>query len=428
MTPAAGTLSGGEQQMLALGRALMAEPRVLLLDEPSLGLAPLLVQQIFRTLAELKAKGVTMLLVEQNINLALDLADRAYVLRTGEVSLEGSAAESEGRLRSGGRGLSGGAAMSLELYIAQQIINAVSLGSLYALVAIGLSMVFGILRMTNFAHGDMMMVGAFATLVLQRGWACRFGWAVVGGIAFGALAGVVVERVAYRPVRGAPDVTLLLTSLAVTYILENLGILIFTSSAAELSAARLDGQRLPAVRRPDHLHPDQSADRRPDRRVARGARLVRHPHRCRPRHARGGRGYGCGASGRPRRQPADRRRLRDRLGLCRASPASCGPRSPAWSSRTMGFTPLLKAFVAAIIGGFGSIAGALIGGYLLGALEDPHRRLPAIGDLALSRRHRLHPADRLPAVPAQRPAEAHAGDEAVSRPAALPRHACASSC
>ena len=93
MAQSAGTLSGGEQQMLALGRALMARPRVLLLDEPSLGLAPLLVQQIFRTLAELKAKGVTMLLVEQNINLALDLADRAYVLRTGEVSLEGSATE-----------------------------------------------------------------------------------------------------------------------------------------------------------------------------------------------------------------------------------------------------------------------------------------------------------------------------------------------
>jgi branched-chain amino acid transport system ATP-binding protein len=93
MTQSAGTLSGGEQQMLALGRALMARPRVLLLDEPSLGLAPLLVQQIFRTLAELKAEGVTMLLVEQNINLALDLADRAYVMRTGEISLEGSAAD-----------------------------------------------------------------------------------------------------------------------------------------------------------------------------------------------------------------------------------------------------------------------------------------------------------------------------------------------
>src|SRR5260370_2500824 len=99
--------------------------------------------------------------------------------------------------------------MNMGLYIAQQVINAVSLGSLYALVAIGLSMVFGILRMANFAHGDMMMVGAFATLVVGA-LGAPFWLAAIAGVAVGALAGVIVERVAYRPVRGAPDVTLLL--------------------------------------------------------------------------------------------------------------------------------------------------------------------------------------------------------------------------
>ena len=89
----AGTLSGGEQQMLALTRALMNRPKMLLLDEPSLGIAPLIVRQIFATLAELKRTGTTILLVEQNVNIALELADRAYVLRTGEIVLEGSAAE-----------------------------------------------------------------------------------------------------------------------------------------------------------------------------------------------------------------------------------------------------------------------------------------------------------------------------------------------
>jgi branched-chain amino acid transport system ATP-binding protein len=89
----AGTMSGGEQQMLAIGRALMARPRLLLLDEPSLGLAPIVVEDILSTLSRLRAEGVTVLLVEQNARAALKVADRAYVLETGRIILSGAAAD-----------------------------------------------------------------------------------------------------------------------------------------------------------------------------------------------------------------------------------------------------------------------------------------------------------------------------------------------
>ncbi|MBK7464942.1 MAG: ABC transporter ATP-binding protein [Betaproteobacteria bacterium] len=89
----AGTLSGGERQMLAMGRALMAKPKLLMLDEPSLGLAPLIIKEIFRIIAELKQTGVAILLVEQNARAALQIADYGYVLETGEVSLAGPSQE-----------------------------------------------------------------------------------------------------------------------------------------------------------------------------------------------------------------------------------------------------------------------------------------------------------------------------------------------
>ena len=92
-TQLAGTLSGGERQMLAMGRALMAKPRLLMLDEPSLGLAPLIIREIFRIIAELRQTGVAILLVEQNARAALHVADYGYVLETGEVSLAGPSAE-----------------------------------------------------------------------------------------------------------------------------------------------------------------------------------------------------------------------------------------------------------------------------------------------------------------------------------------------
>ena len=93
LTQLAGSLSGGEQQMLAIGRALMAEPRLLLLDEPSLGLAPLVVEEIFALIARLKKEGKTILVVEQNAQMALEIADHAYVLESGKMKLSGPAAE-----------------------------------------------------------------------------------------------------------------------------------------------------------------------------------------------------------------------------------------------------------------------------------------------------------------------------------------------
>ena len=89
----AGTLSGGEQQMLAIARALMSDPKLLLLDEPSMGLAPMMVARIFEVVREIAARGVTILLVEQNARLALELAHRGYVMETGEISLAGKAAD-----------------------------------------------------------------------------------------------------------------------------------------------------------------------------------------------------------------------------------------------------------------------------------------------------------------------------------------------
>jgi branched-chain amino acid transport system ATP-binding protein len=89
----AGTLSGGEQHMLAMGRALMAKPKIMLMDEPSMGLSPLLVREIFRIIEDINQQGTTVLLVEQNAKMALGIADRAYVLETGKITLEGTGAE-----------------------------------------------------------------------------------------------------------------------------------------------------------------------------------------------------------------------------------------------------------------------------------------------------------------------------------------------
>jgi branched-chain amino acid transport system permease protein len=257
--------------------------------------------------------------------------------------------------------------MSTSLYVTQQLINAVALGSLYALVAIGLSMVFGILRMANFAHGDMMMVGAFATLVAGA-LGLPFWGAALAGIAAGALAGVIVERVAYRPVRGAPDVTLLLTSFAVTYILENLGILIFTSSPRNFPLPDWMNEAI-------QFYDGQITFTQINVMtvVLTGVALAFLGWFVTRTNAGLGMRAAAEDLGAAQLVGLDVNRLI--VTAFAIASGFAGLAGVLWAAQAgivepdMGFTPLLKAFVAAIIGGFGSIAGALLGGYVLGALE-----------------------------------------------------------
>jgi branched-chain amino acid transport system permease protein len=252
-------------------------------------------------------------------------------------------------------------------YVLQQLINAVSLGSLYALVAVGLSIVFGVLKLTNFAHGDVMMVGAFTT-VLLNGLGMPFVPALICGVIGAALAGLMIERVAYRPIRNAPDVTRLLTSLAVTYILENLGILLFTSSPRNFP--------LPDVLNDAWQLSDGAITFTNINLLTIALTFV----------ALIGLGWFITRTtiGLGMRAASEDMAAAQLVGLdvnrliivaFIVASAFAGLAGVLWAAQAgvvqpqMGFTPLLKAFVAAIIGGFGSIAGALVGGYMLGALE-----------------------------------------------------------
>ncbi|RUX07590.1 MAG: branched-chain amino acid ABC transporter permease [Mesorhizobium sp.] len=252
-------------------------------------------------------------------------------------------------------------------YILQQIVNAVSLGSLYALVAVGLSIVFGVLKLTNFAHGDVMMVGAFGVALLA-GVGVPFPVAVICGIAAAAVAGFLIERIAYRPIRDAPDVARLLTSLAVTYIIENVGILVFTSSPRNFPL-------------PDILNTSWE--------VSNGAITFTSINLLTIAltfvsllllgwfitRTTTGLGMRAAAEDMSAAQLVGLNVNRLIIVAFIVASAYAGLAGILWAAQAgvvqpqMGFTPLLKAFVAAIIGGFGSIAGALVGGYILGALE-----------------------------------------------------------
>jgi branched-chain amino acid transport system permease protein len=253
---------------------------------------------------------------------------------------------------------------SVEFFI-QQAINAISIGSLYALMAIGLAMVFGILRLINFAHGDLIMVGSYATLILL-GAGLPFWLAALVGIVTSTIAGLIMERVAYRPIRGAPDVAMLLTSFAVTILLENAAILIFNPTAKPFPA--------PAILR-DALQFGNLRVASLDivAIVVAFALLVSLTLFVTRSEV--------GISMRAASEDLLAARL---VGInvnaviayaFAIGSMLAGVVGILWSIRVgridplMGFYPVLKAFVASVIGGLGSLPGAVLGGYVLGILE-----------------------------------------------------------
>jgi branched-chain amino acid transport system permease protein len=271
--------------------------------------------------------------------------------------------------------------MSLVYYFIQQIVNALSIGSLYALMAVGLAMVFGILRLINFAHGDMMMVAAYiAAFALFAGLPL---WLVVAMMAGGTvLVGLMMERAAYRPLRGAPDVALLLSSFAVGAILQN-GTLLTMRRIGRPDQIAFPA---PAVLSGVLTLGPITVPRLNVVSLAAGVVLLVLLTLFVTRTT-------LGLSMRAAAEDLDAARLMGiNVNRVVATAFAIGAGLAAVAGLLfavqagqinpyMGFSPVLKAFIAAVIGGFGSIAGAVVGGYALGALEVVLTALPGIGDI-----------------------------------------------
>lgn len=251
-------------------------------------------------------------------------------------------------------------------YIAQQIVNGLILGSMYAMVAIGFSMIYGIVRLINFAHGDIVMIGAFVTLGLLQSLGAPFPVVAIGVLLAGGLMGVMIERAAFRPMRGAPQVTGFIASLAVSIMLQNLGILTLSAQPRNFSF-------------PDNLqeviHAGGVSFRVIDLvimviAVLLMCALILLVHKTK-----------LGMAMRATAENIDVARLmgikinRTIMAAFAIGSALAGIAGLMWGGKfgqidpLLGYVPGLKSFVAAVIGGVGSIPGAILGGYVLGLAE-----------------------------------------------------------
>lgn len=251
-------------------------------------------------------------------------------------------------------------------YVMTQLVNGLILGSMYALIAIGFSMIYGIVRLINFAHGDIFTIGAFTTLASVAGLGLPFPIAIVVVVAVGALAGMLIERIAFRPMRGAPQVTGFIASLAVAIFLENLAVMTISAQPRTFMV-------------PDYLnvllHIGGVSMRVVDILIVVLAVVLMIGLVFFVRFTR------TGIAMRATAENYDVARLMGininrMIALAFAIGSGLAAISGLmWGSKygqigpMMGLLPGLKAFVAAVIGGVGSISGAVLGGYALGLSE-----------------------------------------------------------
>jgi branched-chain amino acid transport system permease protein len=255
--------------------------------------------------------------------------------------------------------------MSIQ-YIAQQIVNGLILGSMYAMVAIGFSMIYGIIRLINFAHGDIVMIGAFITLGLLQVAGAPLPLVALVVLAAGAAVGILIEKGAFRPMRGAPQVTGFIASLAVSMMLQNLGVLLLTAQPRNFAF-------------PDYLQSVIQVAGVSFRSVDAVIMLTALMLMCAlillVNKTR------LGMAMRATSENIDVARLmgininRTIMATFAIGSALAGIAGLMWGGKfgqidpLLGFIPGLKSFVAAVIGGVGSIPGAILGGFVLGVSE-----------------------------------------------------------
>ena len=246
----AGTMSGGEQQMCAIGRALMSDPKLLLLDEPSAGLAPVVVQQVFELVKRIRASGLTVLIVEQNVQQVLKVVDRAYLLEAGTIRASGTSAEmmsdrhdqagvSRGMsmIRKSGtgfptrscskRGRDAGFLDIFDIYLLEAVVNGILLGGVLALLALGLNLIFGVIDVTWICYAELVMIGMYGMYYMVQVFGLPYWVAAPFAILLVAALGAALHYIVIAPLLTAPPINQLLATGGVLFILQSFATVAF---------------------------------------------------------------------------------------------------------------------------------------------------------------------------------------------------------